>query len=76
MKNYFSIVLLISEAKRSEVSMFLIAGVKAPPSDYNIPGSGDNKIWAMIGAIGNLFFAFNTGMIPEIQVCIYVHQLF
>lgn len=45
-------------------------GVKAPPRDYHIPGSGDNKIWAIIGAIGNLFFAFNTGMIPEIQATI------
>ncbi|KAH0691953.1 hypothetical protein KY289_019311 [Solanum tuberosum] len=45
-------------------------GVKAPPRDYHIPGSGDNKIWAIIGAIGNLFFAFNTGMIPEIQATV------
>lgn len=45
-------------------------GVKAPPRDYHIPGSGDNKIWAIIGATGNLFFAFNTGMIPEIQATI------
>lgn len=77
-KNFEAITLVycLCSSHSTELSNFHIAGVKAPPRDYHIPGSGENKIWAIIGAIGNLFFAFNTGMIPEIQVCKYVHQLF
>ncbi|XP_016511710.2 proline transporter 1 isoform X5 [Nicotiana tabacum] len=45
-------------------------GMKAPPRDYSIPGSEVNRIFATIGAVGNLVFAFNTGMIPEIQATV------
>ncbi|CAH9113198.1 unnamed protein product [Cuscuta europaea] len=45
-------------------------GVNAPPRDYNIPGTKIGKIFTTIGAAGNLVFAFNTGMIPEIQATV------
>ena len=44
------------------------AGIKAPERDYSIPGSNISKIFTTIGASANLVFAFNTGMLPEIQV--------
>lgn len=43
-------------------------GIKAPSRDYRIPGSGASKVFGIIGAAANLVFAFNTGMLPEIQV--------
>ncbi|CAL1374647.1 unnamed protein product [Linum trigynum] len=45
-------------------------GVNAPPRDYSIPGTTTSKIFTTIGATTNLFFAFNTGMLPEIQATI------
>ncbi|PKI39622.1 hypothetical protein CRG98_040092 [Punica granatum] len=45
-------------------------GINAPPRDYSIPETGANKIFTIIGASANLVFAYNTGMIPEIQATI------
>lgn len=45
-----------------------VVGIKAPARDYNIPGTMTSKIFTTIGAAANLVFAFNTGMLPEIQV--------
>ncbi|XP_057981748.1 proline transporter 1-like [Malania oleifera] len=45
-------------------------GIKAPASDYSIPGSSVDKIFKTIGAAANLVFAFNTGMLPEIQATV------
>ncbi|KAJ8759597.1 hypothetical protein K2173_008777 [Erythroxylum novogranatense] len=45
-------------------------GVKAAERDYSIPGTSTSKIFTTIGGIANLFFPFNTGMIPEIQATI------
>ena len=45
-----------------------VLGVKAPARDYSIPGSSTSKVFTTIGAAANLVFAFNTGMLPEIQV--------
>ncbi|CAK9323815.1 unnamed protein product [Citrullus colocynthis] len=45
-------------------------GVKAPARDYSIPGSSTSKIFTTIGASANLVFAFNTGMLPEIQATV------
>lgn len=45
-----------------------VAGIRAPARDYSIPGTRTSKIFATIGACANLVFAFNTGMLPEIQV--------
>ncbi|XP_010533988.1 PREDICTED: proline transporter 2-like [Tarenaya hassleriana] len=45
-------------------------GVKAPARDYNIQGSSVDKIFTITGAAANLVFAFNTGMLPEIQATV------
>ncbi|XP_047323980.1 proline transporter 2-like [Impatiens glandulifera] len=45
-------------------------GVQSPPRDYGIPGTKTSKIFTTIGATANLVFAFNTGMLPEIQATI------
>ncbi|KAJ0258708.1 Amino acid transporter [Hirschfeldia incana] len=45
-------------------------GVKAPPRDYEIHGSSLNKLFTITGAAANLVFAFNTGMLPEIQATV------
>ncbi|XP_031263694.1 proline transporter 1 isoform X2 [Pistacia vera] len=45
-------------------------GIKAPPRDYSIPGSTTSKIFTTIGACASVVFAFNTGMLPEIQATI------
>lgn len=38
--------------------------------DYNIPGSHVSKIFTTIGSVASLVFAYNTGMLPEIQATI------
>ncbi|XP_014496160.1 proline transporter 2 [Vigna radiata var. radiata] len=45
-------------------------GLQSPPRDYNLPGDGFSKVFTIIGASANLVFAFNTGMLPEIQATI------
>ncbi|XP_019459153.1 PREDICTED: proline transporter 1-like [Lupinus angustifolius] len=45
-------------------------GIKSPARDYSIPGTSTSKIFTTIGASANLVFAFNTGMLPEIQATI------
>ncbi|CAN1281372.1 Proline transporter 1 [Linum perenne] len=45
-------------------------GINAPARDYNVPGTTRSKIFTTVGAATNLFFAFNTGMLPEIQATI------
>ncbi|GAA0147948.1 hypothetical protein LIER_36618 [Lithospermum erythrorhizon] len=45
-------------------------GIKAPPRDYSIEGTTTSRIFSTIGASANLVFAFNTGMLPEIQATI------
>ncbi|KAE9596173.1 putative amino acid transporter, transmembrane domain-containing protein [Lupinus albus] len=45
-------------------------GIKSPARDYSIPGTPTSKIFTTIGASANLVFAFNTGMLPEIQATI------
>lgn len=51
----------------NDIPMLLI-GMNAPPRDYSIHGTTAGKIFSIIGASSNLMFAFNTGMVPEIQV--------
>ena len=62
----------LSLNKLSEVRkmMFLciLTGIEAPSRDYSIPGSKTSRIFTTIGAAASLVFAFNTGMLPEIQV--------
>ncbi|XP_078180825.1 putative proline transporter 2 isoform X1 [Carex rostrata] len=45
-------------------------GMSAPPRDYSIPGTHTSKIFSTIGASATLVFAYNTGMLPEIQATI------
>uniref|UniRef100_A0A0D9VWU6 Amino acid transporter transmembrane domain-containing protein n=1 Tax=Leersia perrieri TaxID=77586 RepID=A0A0D9VWU6_9ORYZ len=45
-------------------------GITAPAKDYTIPGTHSDKIFTTIGAVANLVFAYNTGMLPEIQATI------
>ncbi|KAG1365830.1 Proline transporter 1 [Cocos nucifera] len=45
-------------------------GISTPPRDYSIPGSHVNKIFTTIGSVASLVFAYNTGMLPEIQATI------
>ncbi|XP_058748160.1 proline transporter 1-like isoform X1 [Vicia villosa] len=45
-------------------------GIKSPPRDYGISGESTSKIFTTIGASANLVFAYNTGMLPEIQATI------
>lgn len=52
---------------------FGIVGIKEPARDYDIPGTKTSKIFTTIGAAANLVFAFNTGMLPEIQVCLQLN---
>ncbi|KAI3914866.1 hypothetical protein MKX01_018035 [Papaver californicum] len=44
--------------------------MNAPARDYSIPGLKASKIFSSIGAAANLLFAFNTGMLPEIQATV------
>ncbi|MFS8003893.1 putative amino acid transporter, transmembrane domain-containing protein [Helianthus anomalus] len=45
-------------------------GIKAPPRDYSIPGTHTSKIFTTIGASSSLVFAFNTGILLEIQATV------
>ncbi|KAG0466463.1 hypothetical protein HPP92_018043 [Vanilla planifolia] len=44
-------------------------GINSPARDYGIPTS-NNGIFSTVGAIASLVFAYNTGMLPEIQATI------
>ncbi|XP_042030798.1 proline transporter 3-like isoform X2 [Salvia splendens] len=52
------------------IGLSLKDGIEAPPRDYGIHGTTTNKIFTIIGASANLVFAFNTGMLPEIQATV------
>ncbi|KAK7305824.1 hypothetical protein VNO77_43736 [Canavalia gladiata] len=45
-------------------------GLQSPARDYSVAGDGVSKICTTIGASANLVFAYNTGMLPEIQATI------
>ncbi|OEL17846.1 putative proline transporter 2 [Dichanthelium oligosanthes] len=45
-------------------------GITAPARDYSIPGSHGTRVFTTIGAVADLVFAYNTGMLPEIQATI------
>ncbi|ONK76854.1 uncharacterized protein A4U43_C02F510 [Asparagus officinalis] len=45
-------------------------GISSPSRDYSIPGSHTSKIFSTVGAVANLVFAYNTGMLPEIQATV------
>ncbi|XP_038980059.1 probable proline transporter 2 isoform X1 [Phoenix dactylifera] len=50
--------------------MSLVNGISTPSRNYNIPGSHVSNIFSTVGAVASLVFAFNTGMLPEIQATI------
>ncbi|KAF4386149.1 hypothetical protein F8388_016401 [Cannabis sativa] len=62
---FFSLVYIIAA-----FALSLRDGIKAPERDYSIPGTTTSKIFTTIGAAANLVFAFNTGMLPEIQATV------
>ncbi|KAG9130788.1 hypothetical protein Leryth_020013 [Lithospermum erythrorhizon] len=63
---FFSLVYIVIA-----IVLSLKDGIKAPPRDYSIEEEWTaNKIFTVIGASANLVFAFNTGMLPEIQATI------
>ncbi|XP_027159823.1 proline transporter 2-like isoform X1 [Coffea eugenioides] len=45
-------------------------GIEAPPRDYSIAGTKSSRFFTTVGAVANLVFAFNTGMLPEIQATV------
>lgn len=45
-------------------------GLNNPSRDYEISGSKTTKIFNSIGAAANIVFAYNSGMLPEIQATI------
>ncbi|MBA0808987.1 hypothetical protein Gohar_024680 [Gossypium harknessii] len=47
-----------------------VIGANASPRDYSIHGESSSRIFTTIGASANLVFAFNTGMLPEIQATV------
>ncbi|XP_024978201.1 proline transporter 1-like [Cynara cardunculus var. scolymus] len=52
------------------VVLSLRDGIQSPPRDYSKPGTHTSKIFTIIGASASLVFAFNTGMLPEIQATV------
>ncbi|KAJ0489490.1 putative amino acid transporter, transmembrane domain-containing protein [Helianthus annuus] len=62
---FFSLVYIVIA-----FALSLRDGVRAPPRDYDIPGSDISRVFTTIGASASLVFAFNTGMLPEIQATV------
>ncbi|KAK9105056.1 hypothetical protein Scep_021900 [Stephania cephalantha] len=61
----FSLIYIISA-----IILSFQNGMDAPPREYDVPGSSGSKIFTTVGAAANLVFAFNTGMLPEIQATV------
>ncbi|CAL0334869.1 unnamed protein product [Lupinus luteus] len=45
-------------------------GIRSPARDYSMPGESSSNVFTIIGSAASLVFAFNTGMVPEIQATI------
>lgn len=45
-------------------------GMHAPARDYSIPGDVSSRVFSTTGAAASLVFAYNTGMLPEIQATV------
>lgn len=45
-------------------------GMHAPARDYSIPGDVSSRVFTTTGAAASLVFAYNTGMLPEIQATV------
>ncbi|WOL14937.1 hypothetical protein Cni_G23718 [Canna indica] len=61
----FSMIYIITS-----IGLSLKDGLNTPARDYSIPGAHVDKIFSRIGAVASLVFAYNTGMLPEIQATI------
>lgn len=61
----FSLIYIIAA-----VVLSLKDGINSPPRDYSIPGSHSSKIFSTVGSVASLVFAYNTGMLPEIQATV------
>ncbi|OAY79445.1 probable proline transporter 2 isoform X1 [Ananas comosus] len=62
---FFSLIYIIAAFVLS-----LRDGTQSSVRDYNIPGTHMSRIFSTIGAVANLVFAYNTGMLPEIQATV------
>ncbi|XP_057523669.1 proline transporter 3-like [Amaranthus tricolor] len=51
------------------IALSLKDGINSPPRDYSTPDER-GKVFTTVGAAANLVFAFNTGMLPEIQATV------
>ncbi|XP_071734479.1 proline transporter 1-like [Rutidosis leptorrhynchoides] len=65
LSTFFSLVYIVTA-----IVLSLRDGIKAAPRDYSLPGTPTSKIFTIIGASASLVFAFNTGMLPEIQATV------
>ncbi|KAF6160983.1 hypothetical protein GIB67_007624 [Kingdonia uniflora] len=61
----FSLIFMITACVLS-----LRDGINSPARDYSIPGTKISRVFTTIGASANLVFAYNTGMLPEIQATV------
>jgi hypothetical protein len=43
-------------------------GLKSPPRDYSLKGTRADRTFNAIGALATIAFAYNTGILPEMQV--------
>lgn len=57
----------------SEAAFVMVAGLKAPPRDYSLLGNNTDKAFNAMGALATIAFAFNTGILPEMQVRMHMH---
>lgn len=62
---FFSLVYIVIA-----FALSLKDGLKSEARDYSIPTSHWDKVFSIIGATANLVFAYNTGMLPEIQATV------
>eukprot|EP00253_Pinus_taeda_P006690 PITA_06690 len=64
---FFSCIYIIAA-----IGLSMRDGLNSPARDYEISSSGSSKsrMFGTIGAAANLIFAFNSGMLPEIQATI------
>ncbi|XP_058099513.1 probable proline transporter 2 isoform X2 [Magnolia sinica] len=65
LSTFFSLIYIVTAFVLS-----LRDGINTPSRDYSIPGSKSSKTFSSIGAAASLVFAYNTGMLPEIQATV------
>ncbi len=50
------------------ISWGTCTGLKAGPRDYSLKGTKADRTFNAIGALATIAFAYNTGILPEMQV--------